>query len=247
MILQNTTDERWLSNSWLLADSPGGSAVLVDAGAPAEPLLEVVEKQELELTHVLLTHHHGDHCCHADLWRERTGAQVVGHPAERELFRCELDLELKGGETLESGGLEIRVLHCPGHTVGQLCFLANGAMLFTGDTLFRRSVGGTRGPGHGTFEQLRSSILDVLLAHPADTQIYPGHVKATSVGDEIEHNPFVRAWTGRGGVEERPCTAFGEEATLLLSAEDYDGGRKCWVRWPDGSEDVVPGSKVVES
>jgi glyoxylase-like metal-dependent hydrolase (beta-lactamase superfamily II) len=213
-------------------------------GRPWEKLAAAVELQHLNLTHVLLTHHHGDHACHADLWRERTGALVCAHAAERELYSCQLDLELEDGSEIDSGGLTVRSLHVPGHTTGQLNFLVNGAMLFTGDTLFKGSVGGTRGPGHGTLEQLKHSILEVIMAHPPETQIYPGHVDPSSVAAEWESNPFLRAWTGRDAVEQRPCRAFGEDATLLLSAPDYDGGSKCWVRWPDGSEDVVPGSRV---
>jgi len=245
MILDRSTDPKWLSNSWLVADAPGGEAVLIDAGAPWEGLDAVISQQDLTLTHVLLTHHHGDHCCHAESWRERTGAKICGHAAEAELFPCSLDITLDDGDEVESGGLIVRTLHVPGHTLGQLNFLVNGAMLFTGDTLFKRSVGGTRGPGHGSFEQLKHSILEVIFAHPPETQLFPGHVRETSIAAEWEKNPFVRAWTGRDEIEQRPCTAFGESATLLLSAKDYDGGQKCWVRWPDGTEDVVPGSRVV--
>jgi len=64
------------------------------------------------------------------------------------------------------------------------------------------------------------------------------------VGEEWEHNPFIRVWRGLDPEGDQPCTAMGEQATLILRAPDYDGGTKAWVRWPDGSDDIVPGSQV---
>jgi hydroxyacylglutathione hydrolase len=64
------------------------------------------------------------------------------------------------------------------------------------------------------------------------------------VAEELQHNPFVRVWRGLDAEGDRPCTALGEPATLILWAPDYDGGHKAWVRWEDGSDDIVPGSRV---
>ena len=86
--------------------------------------------------------------------------------------------------------------------------------------------------------------MDRLLKLPPETRIYPGHTDPTTVADELEHNPFVRVWRGLEPEGEEPCTALGEPATLVLMAPDYDGGTKAWVRWPDGSDDIVPGSRV---
>jgi glyoxylase-like metal-dependent hydrolase (beta-lactamase superfamily II) len=116
--------------------------------------------------------------------------------------------------------------------------------VFTGDTLFRGSVGGVRAPGHTTYADLRRSIMDVLLALPPETVIRPGHTEPTTVAEELERNPFVRVWRGLDPEGSEPCTALGEPATLILWAPDYDGGHKAWVRWPDGSDDIVPGSAV---
>ena len=129
----------------------------------------------------------------------------------------------------------------------QVPFVVNDAKVFTGDTLFKGSVGGTRGPGHATFAELQRSIVDVLLALPPETEVLPGHTEPTTVDAERRTNPFVRAWQGDDRVDERPCVAFGQPATLLLRAADYDGGTKCWVRFADGREDTVPGSAVREA
>ncbi|RMG12797.1 MAG: MBL fold metallo-hydrolase [Planctomycetota bacterium] len=246
MIVVRSMDPRWLSNTWLVADRPGGNAVLVDTGAPPEPILAKVRELELTVTHALLTHHHIDHVVHGDRYREACGCLSCGHPRERDLFGA-LDLELEHGDEVESGGLRVRALHIPGHTRGQLAFLVNEERVFTGDTLFRGSVGGTTGPGHTTCEDLKHSILEVLLRLPPETVVHPGHQGETTVGEELERNPFVRCWRGLDSPSERPCRALGRPATLLLRAADYDGGSKCWVRFEGGDEAVVPGSRVVDA
>jgi glyoxylase-like metal-dependent hydrolase (beta-lactamase superfamily II) len=116
--------------------------------------------------------------------------------------------------------------------------------VFTGDTLFRDSVGGVRAPGHTTFQALKDSIMGTLMELDSETEIYPGHADATSVAREWEHNPFIRIWRGLDREGTQSCVALGDTATLILLGPDYDGGHKAWVRWPDGSDDVVPGSQV---
>ena len=139
---------------------------------------------------------------------------------------------------------EITPLHTPGHTAGMLSLLVDGTDVFTGDTLFKGSVGGVRAPGHTTYADLKSSIMDTLLTLPPATRIHPGHTDPTTVADELEHNRFVRIWRGVDPEGSEPCTALGEPATLILLGDDYDGGHKAWVRWPDGADDIVPGSRV---
>ena len=116
--------------------------------------------------------------------------------------------------------------------------------VFTGDTLFKNSVGGVRAPGSTSYADLKHSVMDVLLTLPPETVIRPGHTDPTTVADELEHNRFVRIWRGLDEEGTEACTALGEPATLILLGDDYDGGHKAWVRWPDGRDDIVPGSKV---
>jgi hypothetical protein len=116
--------------------------------------------------------------------------------------------------------------------------------VFTGDTLFRNSVGGVRAPGHTTYADLRSSIMDTLMALPKETIVRPGHTEPSTVGEEWESNGFIRIWRGLDPEGDAPCTALGQQATLILLGDDYDGGHKAWVRWPDGRDDIVPGSRV---
>ena len=240
--------EAWLSNTYLVVDEQGSAAVLIDAGGPVEPLLELIERGDYELSHVLLTHHHHDHV--AELERviaRHPDAQVLIHPLERSLVPAATG-DLVPGQELSVGGLRIMPLHTPGHTAGMVSLLIDGTDVFTGDTLFRGSVGGVRAPGHTTYADLKGSIMDTLLTLPAETRIHPGHTDPTTVADELETNSFVRVWRGLDPEGDRECVALGEPATLILLGDDYDGGHKAWVRWPDGSDDIVPGSRVdVES
>ncbi len=244
MIIERSMNEDWLSNTYLVADELGTQAVLIDAGGPVEPLLAVIERMRYELTHVLLTHHHFDHVAELEKVLERhPGTPVLIHELERDQVAGATGT-MAPGQAIDSGALHIEPLHTPGHTAGMLSLLINGTDVFTGDTLFKGSVGGVRAPGHTTYADLKSSIMDTLLKLPPETRIHPGHTDPTTVADELEHNAFVRIWRGLDPEGNEPCTALGEPATLILWGLDYDGGHKAWVRWTDGSDDIVPGSRV---
>jgi hydroxyacylglutathione hydrolase len=123
-------------------------------------------------------------------------------------------------------------------------FTGDGAAVFTGDTLFKGSVGGVRAPGHTSYTDLRDSIMGTLMELPKSTVIHPGHADPTTVAREWEENRFIRIWRGVDQRGADACLALGEPATLILLGDDYDGGKKAWVRWADGSDDIVPGSRV---
>lgn len=214
----------WLSNAYLVADDPGGTAVFVDSGAPLEPLLSAVEAHELTPTHLLVTHGHGDHTAGNETLRRRFGLELVERACDR----------------FQAGELSIEVLTTPGHSADSLSFLINGSACFSGDTLFAGSVGGS---GSG-FADLRRSIMEVLLALPPATRILPGHSDETSVGEEWERNPFVRIWCGLDPEGEGRCRVGGREARLVLWARDYDGGFKAWVRFDGDGDQIVGGSRV---
>ncbi|MGI8715766.1 MAG: MBL fold metallo-hydrolase [Solirubrobacteraceae bacterium] len=234
----------WLSNTYVVADEVGGSAVMVDAGGPVAPLLEYLNRGQFDLTHVLLTHHHHDHVADLEaVLAAHPGTPVLIHERERP-FVAQATGTMTPGEKLHAGALTIEPLHTPGHTSGMLSLLIDGTDVFTGDTLFKNSVGGVRAPDSTSYTDLKSSVMDTLLALPAQTRIHPGHTDPTTVADELEHNRFVRIWRGADPEGSSDCIAMGESATLILLGDDYDGGHKAWVRWPDGSDDIVPGSQV---
>src|SRR5262245_18845214 len=179
----------WLSNAYLVADEPGGTAVFVDSGAPLEPLLDVVEREGLTVTHLLTTHGHADHVAGDEELVSRFAVEIVKGP-------------------LQTGGLRVEALPCPGHSPDGLSFLVNGTACFTGDTLFRDAVGG------GDLGQVRSSVMDVLMALPPEVRVLPGHTDETTIGREWDENPFVRVWRGVEPEGTEAVAVGGESATL---------------------------------
>jgi len=211
----------YLSNAYLVADGSGGTAVFVDSGAPLDPLLRAVERERLTVTHVLTTHGHHDHVEGHDELRRRFGVPAIA-------------------ESVETGGLRVEALPTPGHSDDGVSFVVNGELCFSGDTLFKDAVGGTR----DDFAGVRSSVMDVLMALPPETRVLPGHTDETTIGREWEQNPFVRVWRGVDAEGTEPCRVGGEEATLVVWSPDYDGKGKAWVRFADGRDAIVGGSRV---
>ena len=242
MIVEHAQLPDFLTNTYVVGE-PGGTAFFVDAGGPVAPLIEIVEREGMTPTHVLLTHHHYDHVLALPELLERwPDLEVLIHPAERDLVDAATG-DLVPGETLTIGDKTIELLHTPGHTAGMVALVVEG-QVFTGDTLFKGSVGGVRAPGSTSYEDLKSSIMDTLVKLPPETIVQPGHSDPSTIGDELETNAFIRVWRGLDPEGDEQCTALGEPATLVLFGDDYDGGHKAWVRWPDGRDDIVPGSQV---
>ena len=208
----------WLSNAYVVADREDGSAVFVDSGAPIEPLRAAAERWRVAPSHVLRTHADPDH---------------VEHEAE-------LGLEVVTGP-IEVGGLNVEALPTPGHKDDHVAFVVNSEACFSGDVLFRDAVGG------GDFEQIRRSVMDVLMRLPHEIRVYPGHTDETTIGREWEENPFIRVWRGLEPKGEEPCRVAGHEATLVVWSPDYDGKGKAWVRFDDGRDAIVGGSRVERS
>jgi glyoxylase-like metal-dependent hydrolase (beta-lactamase superfamily II) len=243
MVLKRSINDDFLSCTYLVGDGHGG-AFFVDAGGPVEPLIERAKADGLDITHVLLTHHHVDHVSDLPKLREAfPDVPVLIHRGEADLVEG-ITGTIEDGETIEAGGLEVRALLTPGHTMGMLALVADGEV-FTGDTLFKRSVGGVRGPGHTTYADLKHSVMEVLMGLDHGLTVRPGHTDPTTIGEEWEHNPFIRLWRGLDEEGSEQITVWDQPATLVLDGPDYDGGTKAWVRWEDGSDDIVPGSQVV--
>ncbi len=242
MNLQRTESPGWLSNAYLIDDG-AGTGVLIDGNGVAAPLLDAVAQRGLRVPAVLLTHHHVDHVV-LDDYRE-LGAEVYAHQLTAGELPDVVDTLLTDGEVVDFGGLSIECLHTPGHAHGHLSFLVDETDVFTADVLFRGTVGGTRAPQATGLSDLRGS-LERLLALPPTTRVHPGHRESTTIGEELETNPFVSALLADQAPEGVPCTVGGVPAELLLWGPDYDGTNKAWVRFAADSEEAIVGGSQVE-
>jgi hydroxyacylglutathione hydrolase len=243
--IERVEQSDWLSNAYLIADEPGGKGVLIDGNGVIEPLLERADRDGTEITHILLTHGHWDHVVGIGELASERGVPVLAHEAVASEVPFTVDRTLADGDTVETGGLTIEALETPGHAPGHLAFLVNGTDLVTGDLIFKGTIAGTVAPGAAGFDALRGSIMDRVMTLPPDTRLHPGHCGPSTVGEEMEQNPFVRVWRGLDPEGTGECEVNGRgRATLVVWGPDYDGTNKAWVRFPDGSEAVTGGSQV---
>ncbi len=220
MLVARSTHPGWLSNAFAVAVE-GGPALLVDSGADPAPLVEELARWEATPVALLRTHAHHDHVEHEAELAGRYSIPIVAEPGE-------WDLE----------GMRVRGLATPGHSEDSVSFVVGDELVATGDVLFRDSVGG------GDVAALRRSVMDVLLALPDTTRVLPGHAEETTIGRERGANPFVRVWSGAEPEGTERVRVAGREATLLVWSPDYDGNGKALVRFDDGNEAIVGGSRV---
>jgi len=219
MLVERSMDPGWLSNAFLLADEEGGAAVFVDSGAPMEPLHEAAERWRVQPAHVLRTHGDPDHVAH----ETELGLTVITR-------------------SFEIGGLRIEALPTPGHSEDHLAFVVNGELCFSGDVLFKDAVGGGR-----DVPAIRRSVMEVLMELPHETRVLPGHTEETTIGREWDENPFVRYWRQLDPALDEPSTIGGEEASILVWSPDYDGKGKALVRFSDGQEAILGGSRIARN
>jgi hydroxyacylglutathione hydrolase len=199
----------WLQcNCTILGDEQTGEAIVIDPGDDAQEILARLEKHGLTAKQIVCTHTHIDHVGaifemqermqtpasihNADLFlyeRLDLQAQWIGMPEPK---RGSIDRYIADGEALACRGVEIGVIHTPGHTPGSSSFLLTGDrnILFTGDTLFFESVGRTDLWG-GSQPQIIESIQKKLLTFDDDALVIPGHGQSTTIGHEKRYNPFV--------------------------------------------------------
>jgi glyoxylase-like metal-dependent hydrolase (beta-lactamase superfamily II) len=186
------------TNGYLI-ETPDGN-FLIDA---PEGVTAWIEKRGVRVDHVLLTHQHYDHVLDAAAMKA-TGATL--HALEDystdltlESLRLPIkvtpyaiDRKFAMDEPLEIAGVVMRLAHVPGHSTDSVTlYLADAGLLFSGDTLFARSIGRTDLP-HGSTEQLLAGISKHLLTLPVETKVFPGHGPSTTIGIEVRENPYLR-------------------------------------------------------
>lgn len=191
------------TNNYLVSDE-NGVAALIDCDGDPTPLFSYIEKNNLKLTHILLTHGHYDHIGSVNAVAEKYGCRIVGAAKEMPLFtdaalNCsqfvggaitvQPDILVHNGDKIQVGDMEFTVMETPGHTAGSICFIGKD-VIFSGDTLFQGSCGRTDLPT-GDWNDIKQS-LKKLAQLPGDYQVYSGHGPATSLAEERRSNPFMR-------------------------------------------------------
>jgi glyoxylase-like metal-dependent hydrolase (beta-lactamase superfamily II) len=196
-------------NCWVVGSRQRGEACVIDPGDEPEEILALARDMGVRITRVVASHAHLDHIMAARDIVEATGAPFLLHQADLPIAdnlpqsaRAWMGREVPpapppdafpvDGDDLEVAGVTLTVLHTPGHTPGSVSLYAREArLLFSGDTLFRESIGRVDLPG-GDFQQIANSIAQRLYTLPDDTRVLPGHMQETTIGYERDHNPFVR-------------------------------------------------------
>ncbi|MFB7510539.1 MBL fold metallo-hydrolase [Streptomyces broussonetiae] len=184
------------NNVWIVGDDT--EAIVVDAAHDAEAVVRALGARALRA--IVCTHAHNDHIAAAPELAARTGAPVLLHAGDLELWKQTHpdrapDAELTDGQSLTVAGVELTVLHTPGHAPGAVCLHAPRlSALFSGDTLFAGGPGAT-GRSYSDFPTIIRSIGDRLLTLPGDTVVHTGHGDTTTVGAEAPH---LQEWIDRG-------------------------------------------------
>ncbi len=191
-----------------IAVNENGDAFAVDIGGDAERFLKYTEENGISLKKIFLTHGHFDHMAAVADVAEKTGAEVYIHSEDAVMLgSAEASLadfvggqafkpvtaftEVSDGDVIDFCGTPVRVMHTPGHTKGGVCYITENIM-FSGDTLFRDSIGRTDFPG-SSFDQMRKSLAKLAeLGREGDYVVYPGHNEETTLSRELEYNPYLR-------------------------------------------------------
>jgi len=211
IIIETQAVPPFFKNGFVVACADTREAVLIDPGDEVAALLAFVERQTLDVRHILLTHAHVDHVTGVGAAKRVLGAPVYLHHDDLFLYDAAeqqgamfglrvdplppIDVFYTAGQVISFGKYEARPHHTPGHCPGGVCLQvgekrAAGKDLFVGDTLFAGSIGRTDLPG-GDYDTLMRSIRTVLFSFGDDAKVYPGHGDATTIGQERRTNPFL--------------------------------------------------------
>lgn len=192
------------TNCYIVGCEETKEAMVVDPGGDGQKILKALDDLQLKCKYIVLTHGHIDHILAIKEVVEATKAKVCIHKDDAIMLTSakhnlsymmgeDLDFDaadvlLEENDIIEVGSLKVKVLHTPGHTLGGITLEVEN-VLFTGDALFKGSIGRTDFPG-GSYSKLIEGIKTKLLKFPPETIIYPGHNSFSTIGEEIKSNPF---------------------------------------------------------
>jgi glyoxylase-like metal-dependent hydrolase (beta-lactamase superfamily II) len=195
-------------NCSIIGDESTREAMVIDPGDDIADVQALIQKHNLQVKQIVITHAHIDHVGGAMKLRAATGAPILINENDYALLKLlhvqaawlgmqdpgKVDIadSLAELDKVQAGSLTANVLHTPGHTEGSIClYFPDQQKLIAGDTLFAGTIGRTDLPG-GSFDKIIRSIRDKLLALPDETAVVPGHGPLTTIGEEREHNPFLK-------------------------------------------------------
>ncbi len=199
------------SNSYIVYDDRVGEAILIDAGDDAWKILESIQERKVEVRGIYATHCHFDHVLAVQDLKDTLGLPFYIHQDDREILERMKEMTMgflgievpdppkpdgyvQEGDRIMVGGEVLEVIHTPGHSPGSVCY-HGGGLIFSGDTLFRNSIGRTDAYG-GDMGKIVRSIVDKIFNLPDTVKVLPGHGPSTTIGWEKRFNPFV----GEGGL-----------------------------------------------
>lgn len=193
-------------NCYVISCEETKKACIVDPGGYSCVLSEYINKNQLDVEFILLTHGHGDHFGGLHKFAKEFNAPIYAHEDEKGILNnaslnfstyvlgteiaFDADRYLKDNEEIKLGNLILKVIHTPGHSPGGICILVNDCLI-SGDTLFNNSVGRTDFPYSST-SQLVNAVKNKLFVLDDDIRVFPGHGPETSIGYEKKYNPFIR-------------------------------------------------------
>jgi hydroxyacylglutathione hydrolase len=195
-------------NCSIFGDERTREAIVIDPGDNIDDILTILQRHDLTVKAIVITHAHIDHIGGAAKLKKVTDAPVYMNQNDQGLYdhldaqaswlgmetpeRTQIDTEARDGDSIQLGDAVFHVLHTPGHTQGSISlWIPAENKLIAGDTLFRDSIGRTDLPG-GDGHQIIRSIREKLLTLPEEATVVPGHGANTTIGREKERNPFLR-------------------------------------------------------
>ena len=192
--------------TYLVYDKSSKDGAIIDCTCSIDEIEEIVKKENINLKYALITHGHFDHMMATNELKELFG-DVTIYAGRKETILLEdpkmnhsvligkpyvvkTDVPVKDGDEITVGSMKCKIIETPGHSIGGVCFyFEEDGVLISGDTLFFESVGRTDFPT-GDAGALRTSIVEKLYKLPDETEVYPGHGDATTIGHEKAYNPF---------------------------------------------------------
>ncbi len=206
MIVKRLVVGGWKANCYIVGSETVNQGLIIDPGDEEQAILRAVREMGIEIKLLVATHGHIDHIGAIGVLKQALHAPVAIHKQDSTALQGDgrffwgehfgppmnPDRQLRDGDILQVADLSFKVINTPGHTYGGICLYGQGAV-FTGDTLFRNSIGSS-GIGTGSRAELMDSIVGKLMVLPGETVIYPGHGSQTTVAAELKNNPYIQRY-----------------------------------------------------